>query len=57
MLNAANEVAVHAFLAGELRFAGIPEVIEQALEALPPRPVGHFDDLYAADEDARARCG
>ena len=53
VLNAANEVAVHAFLAGELRFAGIAEVIEEALEALPPRPVGHFTDLYSADEEAR----
>ena len=32
ILNAANEVAVHAFLDGRLRFLGIPEVIEQTLE-------------------------
>ena len=35
MLNAANEIAVHAFLAGELPFVGIAEVIERTLEALP----------------------
>jgi 1-deoxy-D-xylulose-5-phosphate reductoisomerase len=53
VLNAANEVAVHAFLAGRLTFPGIAAVIERALEALPARPVGHFSDLYAADAEAR----
>jgi 1-deoxy-D-xylulose-5-phosphate reductoisomerase len=52
-LNAANEVAVHSFLAGQLAFADIPRVIEHTLEALPPRPVRHFSDLYAADAEAR----
>jgi 1-deoxy-D-xylulose-5-phosphate reductoisomerase len=55
VLNAANEIAVHAFLGGELSFLGIPDVIEQTLAALPARPVGHFSDLYAADAEARAR--
>jgi 1-deoxy-D-xylulose-5-phosphate reductoisomerase len=54
-LNAANEVAVHAFLQGELPFLGIAEVIERTLEALPARPVRHFSDLYAADAEARER--
>jgi len=53
VLNAANEVAVHSFLAGELDFPGIAGVIEDALEALPARPVRHFSDLYAADAEAR----
>ena len=57
VLNAANEVAVHAFLAGELSFVGIAEVIEEALSALPPRPVSHFTDLYKADEEAREFAG
>ena len=35
VLNAANEIAVHAFLAGGLRFLEISEVIERTLEALP----------------------
>ena len=52
-LNAANEVAVHAFLAGEIAFTAIARVIEQTLEQLPPRPVRHFSDLYAADAEAR----
>jgi 1-deoxy-D-xylulose-5-phosphate reductoisomerase len=53
VLNAANEVAVHAFLRGELPFAGIARVIESTLAELPPRPVRHFSDLYEADSHAR----
>jgi 1-deoxy-D-xylulose-5-phosphate reductoisomerase len=53
VLNAANEIAVHAFLQGELSFLGIPEVIERTLDALPAKPVGHFSDLYRADAEAR----
>jgi 1-deoxy-D-xylulose-5-phosphate reductoisomerase len=54
VLNAANEVAVRAFLDGELAFDGIPAVIEGTLEALPGTVVGHFADLYEADAEARA---
>ncbi len=57
MLNAANEVAVHAFLGGRLPFMGIPAVIEQTLERVPRRRVHSFDSLYAADGDARAVAG
>jgi 1-deoxy-D-xylulose-5-phosphate reductoisomerase len=53
VLNAANEVAVHAFLAGDLSFTGIPRVIESTLSDLPAQPVRHFSDLYAADALAR----
>jgi 1-deoxy-D-xylulose-5-phosphate reductoisomerase len=53
VLNAANEVAVHAFLRGELSFTGIARVIESTLAELPSRPVRHFSDLYAADGEAR----
>jgi 1-deoxy-D-xylulose-5-phosphate reductoisomerase len=55
VLNAANEVAVGAFLEGQLSFTGIAEVIERALEDLPAEPVRHFSDLYRADAAARAR--
>jgi 1-deoxy-D-xylulose-5-phosphate reductoisomerase len=54
VLNAANEVAVHAFLGGRLPFMGIPAVIEQTLERVPPAAVHSFDSLYRADGDARA---
>ncbi len=55
VLNAADEVAVAAFLAGRIGFATIPEVIERVLEEMPAAPVGHFDDLFAADAEARRR--
>jgi 1-deoxy-D-xylulose-5-phosphate reductoisomerase len=54
VLNAANEVAVHAFLGGRLGFTGIPAVIERVLERLGGRPVHSFDSLYEADRAARA---
>jgi 1-deoxy-D-xylulose-5-phosphate reductoisomerase len=53
VLNAANEIAVHAFLRGELSFTGIAAVIESTLSELPGRPVRHFSDLYQADGEAR----
>src|SRR5688500_17673154 len=53
VLNAANEVAVHAFLSGRLDFMGIPAVIESALERLPAARVHSFETLYEADAEAR----
>jgi 1-deoxy-D-xylulose-5-phosphate reductoisomerase len=52
-LNAANEVAVHAFLGRALRFGDIARVIEGALDATEAVPVLSFEDLYEADADAR----
>jgi 1-deoxy-D-xylulose-5-phosphate reductoisomerase len=52
-LNAANEVAVHAFLSGRLSFLGIAEVIEHTLNELPTRDVHSFDSLMDADLEAR----
>jgi 1-deoxy-D-xylulose-5-phosphate reductoisomerase len=57
VLNAANEVAVHAFLAGRLGFTDIAAVIETTLECLPPAPVHAFESLYEADRAARAAAG
>ena len=54
VLNAANEIAVHAFLAGRLPFLGIAAVIEDTLATLPPQPVRAFETLYEADREARA---
>jgi 1-deoxy-D-xylulose-5-phosphate reductoisomerase len=54
VLNAANEVAVHAFLSGRLAFLGIPAVIEDTLAALPAEPIRAFETLYEADRAARA---
>ena len=53
VLNAANEVAVHAFLAGRLPFLGIAAVIDETLEQLGSSPVHSFDSLYEADREAR----
>jgi 1-deoxy-D-xylulose-5-phosphate reductoisomerase len=52
-LNAANEVAVHAFLGGRLGFLDIPEVIERTLSDMGARPVHGFESLYEADREAR----
>ncbi len=57
ILNAANEVAVHAFLNGRLRFHEIAEVIAHTLEAVPSGRIHAFQTLYAADRDARAAAG
>jgi 1-deoxy-D-xylulose-5-phosphate reductoisomerase len=57
VLNAANEVAVHAFLEGQLHFNGIPEVIERTLAELPVAPVRAFESLYEADRKARMVAG
>ena len=58
MLNAANEIAVHAFLEGGLRFLEISEVIERTLQALPGRAgASTFESLYEADRLARELAG
>jgi 1-deoxy-D-xylulose-5-phosphate reductoisomerase len=56
-MNAANEVAVHAFLRGRLRFLEIAAVIEDTLERLPAQRVHSFESLADADVDARATAG
>jgi 1-deoxy-D-xylulose-5-phosphate reductoisomerase len=56
-MNAANEVAVYAFLGGRLRFLDIAEVIEETLAALPAQPVHSFDSLGEADGEARRVAG
>jgi len=56
-MNAANEVAVHAFLSGRLRFLDIAAVIEETLERLPSQPVHSFDALGEADAEARRVAG
>jgi 1-deoxy-D-xylulose-5-phosphate reductoisomerase len=53
VLNAANEIAVHAFLRGRLDFLGIAAVVEETLARLPAQPVRAFDSLYDADREAR----
>ncbi len=57
VLNAADEIAVAAFLDRKLTFTAIPEVIERVVGAMPTKTPTHFDDLFAVDADARRRAG
>ncbi|WP_426269607.1 1-deoxy-D-xylulose-5-phosphate reductoisomerase [Dyella kyungheensis] len=54
ILNAANEVAVEAFLAGALPFLGIADLVESVLTELPPQAVVDVQSLNERDRSARA---
>ncbi|MEO8753685.1 MAG: 1-deoxy-D-xylulose-5-phosphate reductoisomerase [Casimicrobiaceae bacterium] len=56
-LNAANEVAVAAFLAGRIRFTAIAAVCAATLARAPARPLHALDDALAADGLARRLAG
>lgn len=53
VFNAANEVAVDAFLKGKIPYLEIPEIIERCLEKIPNRIPADLDDVLAADSEAR----
>ena len=53
ILNAANEIAVDAFLAGTLPFLAIDEVIEATLATLPSAAASDLESLVHADSTAR----
>lgn len=53
VLNAANEVAVDAFLNGRLKFADIPSIIELVLSQHDIRPIASLHDVLRIDEWAR----
>ncbi|MFE8073224.1 1-deoxy-D-xylulose-5-phosphate reductoisomerase [Marinobacteraceae bacterium S3BR75-40.1] len=55
VLNAANEVAVEAFLNGDLRFHRIPAIIEAALSAVNFSPAESIEQVLAQDAEARSR--
>jgi 1-deoxy-D-xylulose-5-phosphate reductoisomerase len=55
VLNAADEVAVAAFLEGKIGFTAIGAAVEAVLERMPARQPTHFDDLFAVDAEARRR--
>jgi 1-deoxy-D-xylulose-5-phosphate reductoisomerase len=57
VFNAANEVAVAAFLDESLRFVDIPRIIEKTLEACAATPIGSVADVREADREARERAG
>jgi 1-deoxy-D-xylulose-5-phosphate reductoisomerase len=54
VLNAADEVAVQAFLDGRIGFSSIPAVVERTLDEVPPREVATVADVLAVDRAARA---
>jgi len=54
VLNAANEVAVQAFLSRTLSFLGIARLVEATLDAMGAMTIGNLDDVMAADAWARA---
>lgn len=51
--NAADEVAVAAFLDGRIAFTAITDVVVSTVDRLPARPVRSADDVFAADREAR----
>lgn len=53
VVNAADEIAVRAFLEGRLGFLGIAQVLERTLDAIPVSPLHGVDDARAADAEAR----
>jgi 1-deoxy-D-xylulose-5-phosphate reductoisomerase len=55
VLNAANEVAVGAFLAGQLAFTGITDLIDRVMQMHTVAVAGSLDEVLAADAWARAR--
>jgi 1-deoxy-D-xylulose-5-phosphate reductoisomerase len=56
-LNAADEVAVAAFLAGRIPFTAIAQVIEGVLDQMGAQPVTHFEELFECDARARELAG
>jgi 1-deoxy-D-xylulose-5-phosphate reductoisomerase len=53
VLNAANEIAVEAFLGGKIPFLAIPKIIEAVLDRHDPLVPVHLDDILHADRFAR----
>ncbi len=53
ILNAANEIAVEAFLQGHIRFTAIPELIEETLGRMSNEKADSLETIFAADAMAR----
>ncbi len=54
VLNAANEIAVEAFLGGRLPFTGIARIIAETLAAVPAAPADELASIIAADAQSRS---
>jgi 1-deoxy-D-xylulose-5-phosphate reductoisomerase len=57
ILNAANEVAVAAFLAGKIRFLEIAAIVADTLDGYDPPAPETLDDVLAIDDEARTIAG
>ena len=53
ILNAVNEVAVNAFLSGQIKFTGIPDLIASALDQMHVEAVSSIEHLIETDVKAR----
>jgi 1-deoxy-D-xylulose-5-phosphate reductoisomerase len=53
ILNAANEIAVHAFLGHDIGFLDIARIVERTLERVGNHPIASLDDVHHFDSDAR----
>ena len=54
-MNAANEIAVEAFLHGGIRFVDIPDIIQSTMEAHTPREFDSLELAMEADRSAREK--
>jgi 1-deoxy-D-xylulose-5-phosphate reductoisomerase len=53
VLNAANEMAVQAFLNGKIGFLDIADIVEQTMAAIPVAPIAMLEDVHNFDKQAR----
>ena len=52
-MNAANEIAVQAFLDGYIKFTDIAKINQAAIEQMPSSTISSIDDVLAVDKQAR----
>jgi 1-deoxy-D-xylulose-5-phosphate reductoisomerase len=52
-LNAANEIAVQAFLDGEIRLSDVPQIIESVMDEHETKPVTNLETILECDQQAR----
>ena len=55
VLNAANEIAVHAFLDNRVKFLDICRIVEGTLDAIAPHAINSLDDVFALDTESRSK--
>jgi 1-deoxy-D-xylulose-5-phosphate reductoisomerase len=55
ILNAANEVAVGAFLEGSIKFTSIPSLLKRVMEEQEVKPIHTIEDILRADHSAREK--